>query len=71
MDSTSTYVFQSVQVLIALATNIALVWLLLLHTKSARIWRRSLWVDDRESSITVLVQLLSLMTMGLMVSEAN
>lgn len=41
-----TYIFEAVQVLVALATNIALVWLLLLHSEGARIRGGRLWIDD-------------------------
>ena len=66
----STYIFETVQILIAFTTNIALVRLLLFHTKGSRVWRGSLWVHDRESSITVLMQLLSLMTMRFVIPKS-
>jgi hypothetical protein len=64
-----TYIFQTVQVLIALSADIALVWLLLLHTKSSRVWGRSLGVNDRKRAIPVLVELLGLMSVCLVVSN--
>lgn len=57
------YVFKTVQVLVALVTIFALVWLLLLHTRLARIRRRCLRIYDGERTVSVLMELLILMTM--------
>lgn len=48
-------VFETVQVLVSFAANIALVRLLLLHAKSTRIRSGRLRVDDRERSVSVLM----------------
>jgi hypothetical protein len=62
-----TYVFETIEVLIPLAANFALERLLLLHTQRAGIRSTSLWVDDGEGTITILMQLLGWVTMGLVV----
>lgn len=48
-------VFETIQVLVSFAANIALVRLLLLHAKSTRIRSGRFGVDDRECSISVLM----------------
>jgi hypothetical protein len=48
-------VFETVQVLVSLAADVALVRLLLLHAKSSRIRSGSLGVDDGECSVAVLM----------------
>lgn len=63
------YVFQAVQILVTLATNVALIWLLLLHAECAGIGRRCLGIHNGESPIAILMELLSLMSMRLVVSE--
>lgn len=63
-----TYIFESVQVLVPLTADLALVRLLLLHAECARVWRRCLRVDDGEGAVAVLVQLLRLVTVRLVVS---
>lgn len=63
----STYVFQPVQVLVPLATDVAFVRLLLFHAKSSRIRCRGLGVNNRECAITIFMELLSLVAMGLVV----
>ena len=65
--SHSTYIFEAVQVLITLAADITLIWLLLLHPERAWIWRRSLRVNNGESTVAVLMKLLGLMAMSLVV----
>lgn len=63
-----TYIFESVQVLVPLTADLALVRLLLLHAECARVWRRCLRVDDGEGAVAVLMQLLRLVTVRLVVS---
>ncbi len=48
-------VFETVQVLVSLAADVALVRLLLLHAKGSRIRSGGLGVDDRECSVAVLM----------------
>ena len=62
-----TYVFEAVQVLVALSTNVALEGLLLLHTKSTRVRRARFRINNREGTVAVLMQLLGRMSMGLVV----
>ena len=50
-----TYIFESVQVLVSLTADLALVWLLLLHAERAWVWRRCLRIDDRKGTVTVLM----------------
>lgn len=49
------YVFETVEVLVALATDLALEGLLLLHAESSGIRGRGLGVDDGECAVAVLV----------------
>lgn len=65
-----TYVFQPVQVLVALSACLAAKRLLLFHTQGSWIRRTCFGVDNRESAVTVFMQLLSLMTMRLVVPRA-
>lgn len=67
MGFISTYVFETVQVLVALAANIALEGLLLLHTQSTGVRRARFWIDNREGTVAVLMQLLGRVSMGLVV----
>lgn len=57
-----TVVFQSVQVLVTLATDLAAVWLLFLHTDGTWIWNRGGRVNDRKGTVRVLLKLLVLVT---------
>jgi hypothetical protein len=41
-----TYIFETVQVLVSLATNFAFVRLLLLHAECSRVRSRSFWIHD-------------------------
>lgn len=63
-----THVFEAVQILVTLSTNVTLIRLLLLHTQCSRIWCRGFWVDNRECSISIFMQLLSLMSVCLVIS---
>ena len=63
-----TYVFQPVQILVAFATNLTFVRLLLLHTKSAWVGGRGLRINDRKGTISILMQTLCLMTVSLVIS---
>ena len=49
-------VFQAVQVLVALATHVAFVRLFFLHTHRAGVWCRCLGIDNRECSVSIVVQ---------------
>lgn len=49
------YIFQTVQVLISLATDVALVRLLLLHSQSTGIRSGRLGIDNGKCSIAVLM----------------
>ncbi len=62
-----THIFEPVQVLVPLAAEVAFVWLLLLHAQGARIRSARLRVDNGESAIPVLVQLLGGMAVSLVV----
>ena len=57
-----TVVLEAVEVLVPLATNLAAIWLLLLHTNSARVWYGCSRVDYGKGTIGVLLQLLILVT---------
>jgi hypothetical protein len=61
-------VFQTVQVLVALAAHFAAIRLLLLHADGSGIRDRSQRVDNRESAVFVLLQLLVLVTVLLTIS---
>lgn len=63
-----TYVFETVEVLVTLAADLTLIWLLLFHAESAWVGRRGFRVDDGESAIAILMQLLGLVTVSLVVS---
>lgn len=58
MGSVGSVVLQAVQVLVALPAVFASVRLLLLHAHSAWIGGGSFWVKNRESSISVVMELL-------------
>lgn len=62
----STVVLEPVEVLVALATHLASVRLLLLHADSAGVWYRGKRVDDGESAVLVLLQLLVLVAVLLL-----
>lgn len=66
-----TYVFEAVEVLVALVAVFALVRLLLLHAHFPWEWLRCLRVDNGECAVSVLVQLLSLVTVLLVVSALS
>ena len=56
-------VFEAVQILVALATNLAAVRLLLFHSDSAGVGNGCGGIYDGESAVGVLLELLVLMTM--------
>jgi len=62
-------VFESVEILVALATHLAAIRLLLLHADGARVGNASSRIYYREGTIRVLLELLILMTMLLVVFE--
>jgi hypothetical protein len=62
------YIFESVKILVALATNLAFVRLLLFHTQSTRVRGRCFWIYNREGTISILMQLLGLVTVCLVIS---
>lgn len=51
----SSYVFEPVEILVALAADVALEGLLLLHSESPRVGGRGLGVNDGESAVAVLM----------------
>ena len=63
----STYVFETVQVLVPLSAHFALERLLLLHAQRPRIGSAGLGVDNRKGAIAVFMQLLSGMAVGFVV----
>ena len=65
------YVFETIQVLVPLPTGLAVEGLFLLHAKCTGIRRTRFGVHDRESAVSVLVQLLGLVTMCLMVPKTE
>jgi hypothetical protein len=50
-----THIFETVQVLVSLATNFALVGFLLLHAHCSWVWSRCLGVDNGEGTIAIFV----------------
>ncbi len=56
-------VLQAIEIFIALATRIALVWLVLLHAQCSRIRGRCFRIDDREGAISIVVQGLRVVAM--------
>lgn len=56
-------VFEPVEVLVTLATNLASVWLFFLHAKCSGVWCGCLWVDNRKRAIRIVVQLLVVVAM--------
>lgn len=70
-ESSNTYVFEAIQVLVAFATDVTLEGFLFLHAKGAGIGCRGLGVDNGERAIAVLVQLLACVTMSLVVPESK
>ena len=50
-----TYIFQSIQILISLATDIAFVRLLLFHAESSRVRGGGFWVHNREGAVSIVV----------------
>ena len=66
---TETYIFESVQVLVPLVAVLALMGLFLLHAQGARVWSRSLRVDNREGAVAILMQLLSGVAVRLVVPK--
>lgn len=66
-----TYVFEPIQILVALSTDFTLEGLLLLHTERPGIGSAGFRVDDRERAITILVQLLCRMPVGFMIPSDN
>ena len=63
-----TYIFQAVQILVAFATDLAFVRLLLFHTECAWIWCRGFRIDNGECSVAIFVEALCLMAMSLVIS---
>lgn len=55
-------VLQTIEVLVALETRIAAVWLLLFHADGAGVWDRCGGVDNGEGAVRVLLELLVLVT---------
>ena len=55
-------IFETVEILVALAAHFAAVRLLFLHSQSAGIRRRGLGVDDRKGAVGIVVQLLVVVT---------
>lgn len=55
-----TVVFQPVQVLVAFSANFAPVGLLLLHANGSGVWDRSQRIDNGESTVFILFELLIL-----------
>ena len=55
-------VFETVQVLVPFPADLASIWLLLLHADGSGIWNGRERIDDGESSVVVLLELLVLMT---------
>ncbi len=62
-----TYVFQPIQILVSLATDIAFVRLLLFHAESSWVGGRSLRIHDRKRAVSILMQLLRLVTVRLVI----
>jgi len=62
-------VFETVEVLVSLATYFATVRLLLLHADGAGVWNGRQRIDNREGTVVVLLELLVLVTMLLVVLE--
>ena len=56
-------ILQTIQILVPLLTNFALVGLLLLHAHSTWIRRRGLWIHDREGAIGIVVKSLVVVAM--------
>lgn len=67
----NTYVFEAIKILVPLVAILALVRLFLLHAHLAREWLRCLRVDNGERAVSILVQLLGLMTVLLVVSALS
>jgi hypothetical protein len=65
--SMRTNVFEAIQVLVALATDITAEWLFLFHAQGSRIGGACLRVDNRKRAVAIFVQLLSLMPMRFMI----
>jgi uncharacterized membrane protein len=65
------YIFESIEILVALIAVFALVGLFLLHAHFTRIRCGCLRVDDGEGSIPVFVQLLGLVTVLFVISALS
>jgi hypothetical protein len=65
-----TYIFEAVEVLVSLIADLTRVGLLFLHAKSTRVWYTRVWVDNGESAVLVLVQLLVRVSMSFVISVA-
>jgi hypothetical protein len=63
-------VLETVEVLVAFAAYFTAIWLLLLHADSAGVGYGCEGVDDGESAVVVLLELLVLVTMLLVVLQA-
>jgi hypothetical protein len=69
--SCPTYIFQPIQILVSLATGFTVERLLLLHAQSSWVGGTSLWVDNREGTVAVFVQLLSLVAVCLVIPRSS
>ena len=56
-------VFETVKVLVALATNLTTIRLLFLHAHGARVWDRRGRINDAKASIRIFLELLILVAM--------
>lgn len=64
-------ILQTIQVLVPLLANFALVRLLLLHAHSPRVWRRGLWVNNGKGPIGIIVKALVVVAMLEDISAIN
>lgn len=63
-------VFEAVEVLIPLLTDVALVWFLLFHTHGSRIRCLSVGINDGEGAISVLMEALVVMPVCFVIFQA-
>lgn len=61
-------VFETVQVLVALATHFATIWLFLFHPDRTGIWDRCGGIDDRKGAVWIFFELLILVAMLTIIS---
>ena len=62
-------IFETVEVLVSFVAHVTLVWFLLLHADSARVWLVVVRIENRECTISILLQSLVLMAMSLVILE--